>query len=203
LRKGIDILVNAYLSEFKADEPVCLVIKDSRMYTKGLAVRIRELSSRNDIASICYTEENIDHSRLPGLYTACDCYVHPYRAEGYGLPIAEAMACGKPVIVTGAGACLDFVEPDDAFFIKSVLEKMREKNVSGMATVDFPYWVVPDMKHLQELMRYVFCHQQLAKELGIRAGNRIRSDHTWKHAARRAAERIIAVASGTSSRSGS
>jgi glycosyltransferase involved in cell wall biosynthesis len=196
LRKGIDILVNAYLSEFKADEPVCLVIKDSRMYTKGLAVRIRELSSRNDIASICYTEENIDHSRLPGLYTACDCYVHPYRAEGYGLPIAEAMACGKPVIVTGAGACLDFVEPDDAFFIKSVLEKMREKNVSGMATVDFPYWVVPDMKHLQELMRYVFCHQQLAKELGIRAGNRIRSDHTWKHAARRAAERIIAVASG-------
>jgi len=45
-------------------------------------------------------------------------------------------------------------------------------------------------------MRYGFCHQQLAKEMGIRAGKRIRSDHTWKHAAQRVAERIIAVASG-------
>lgn len=196
LRKGIDILINAYLSEFKADEPVCLVIKDSNMYIKKLVSRIRELSLRKDIASICYTDENIDYNRLSGLYTACDCYVHPYRAEGYGLPIAEAMACGKPVIVTGAGACLDFVEPDSAFFIKSTMEKMEEKSISGMATVDFPFWVVPDMKHLQKVMRYVFSHQQFAKELGIRAGQRIRSDHTWKHAARRAAERIIAVASG-------
>lgn len=196
VRKGIDILINAYLSEFKADEPVCLVIKDSTMYTKDLAERIRELALRNDIASICYTEENIDYNRLPGLYTACDCYVHPYRAEGYGLPIAEAMACGKPVIVTGAGACLDFVEPDDAFFIKSTMEKINEKSVGGMPTVDFPFWVVPDMKHLQEVMRYVYNHQQFAKELGIRAGQKIRSDHTWKHAAKRAAERIIAVASG-------
>ncbi len=196
LRKGIDILINAYLSEFKADEPVCLVIKDSNMYTKALAAQIRELSLRKDIALICYTDENIDYSHLPGLYTACDCYVHPYRAEGYGLPIAEAMACGKPVIVTGAGACLDFVEPDNAFFIKSTMKKINEKSINGVATVDFPFWVVPDMKHLQEVMRYVFCHQQLAKEMGIRAGKRIRSDHTWKHAAQRVAERIIAVASG-------
>jgi glycosyltransferase involved in cell wall biosynthesis len=196
VRKGIDILINAYLSEFKADEPVCLVVKDSNMYSKELAARIRELALRNDIASICYTEENIDYNRLPGLYTACDCYVHPYRAEGYGLPIAEAIACGKPAIVTGAGACLDFVEPDNAFFIKSTMEKIDEKNIGGLVTVDSPFGVVPDMKHLQEVMRYVFNHQQFAKELGLRAGQRIRSDHTWKHAARRAAERIIAVASG-------
>ena len=76
------------------------------------------------------------------------------------------------------------------------MEKIDEKNIGGLVTVDSPFWVVPDMKHLQEVMRYVFNHQQFAKELGLRAGQRIRSDHTWKHAARRAAERIIAVASG-------
>ena len=39
---------------------------------------------------------------MAALYAACDCLVHPYRGEGFGLPIAEAMACGLPVIVTGS-----------------------------------------------------------------------------------------------------
>jgi glycosyltransferase involved in cell wall biosynthesis len=30
--------------------------------------------------------------------------VQPYRGEGFCLPIAEAMACGKPALVTGIGA---------------------------------------------------------------------------------------------------
>ena len=47
---------------------------------------------------------------LAGLYAACDCLVHPYRGEGFGLPIAEAMACGLPAIVTGYGAAMDFCD---------------------------------------------------------------------------------------------
>lgn len=193
MRKGIDILVNAYLSEFKAHEPVCLVIKDSPVYGKGLAARIKELSCRSDIASIIYTVDNVAHQDLPGLYTACDCYVHPYRAEGYGLPIAEAMACAKPVIVSGVGSCLDFVDPDTGYFIKCTLEKMKERNVSGMPTVDFPFWAVPDMKHLQSLLRYVYHNYHQASEIGELGAKKIRAEHTWKHAAARASERIIAI----------
>ncbi|MBN1756680.1 MAG: glycosyltransferase [Chitinispirillaceae bacterium] len=102
-RKGSDILINAYLSEFSADEQVCLVIKDSPVYVKGMAEKVQELTNRTDIARIIYTSRDISHEELPNLYASADCYVHPYRAEGYGLPIAEAMACGKPVIVTGGG----------------------------------------------------------------------------------------------------
>lgn len=193
LRKGVDVLVNAYLSEFKADEPVCLVIKDSQMYGKGLAGKIIELCKRKDIAPMIYIADNLPYDDIPALYNACDCYVHPYRAEGYGLPIAEALACAKPVIVTGGGACLDFVEPDQAFFIKCTFEQMKEKNVSGMETVDYPFWLVPDMGHLQNLMRYVFNNRALAAEKGRAAGKNIRTYHTWKTAASRAAERIVAL----------
>lgn len=198
LRKGIDILINAYLSEFKSHEPVCMIIKDSQMYEKGIASKIKELARRNDVAHIVYTDQNFSHEELAGLYSACDCYVHPYRAEGFGLPIAEAMACGKPVIVTGAGSCLDFVEPDTGFFIKCSPEKMKDRNVSGMPTVDKPFWMVPDMNHLQSVMRYVYRNYYIAKEKGALAGERIRAEHTWRHAAARASERIIAVATGNS-----
>jgi glycosyltransferase involved in cell wall biosynthesis len=41
--------------------------------------------------------------------------VFPYRAEGFCLPILEAMACGTPPIVPDFGACLDFCSTDVAF----------------------------------------------------------------------------------------
>lgn len=33
-------------------------------------------------------------------YTRCDIFLFPSRLEGFGYPVAEAMACGKPVVAT-------------------------------------------------------------------------------------------------------
>jgi len=192
-RKGTDILINAYLNEFKADEPVCLIIKDSNVYLRGMARKVRKLAQRNDIAKIVHNTSSLNHDDLPGLYTACNCYVHPYRAEGYGLPIAEAMACDIPVIVTGGGACLDFVNPDTGYFIKCSLETMRLKQVSSLETVDYPFWLTPDMGHLQSLLRYVFTNREKAIQRGKEAGTIIRSIHTWENAAHITGQRIHAL----------
>ncbi len=194
LRKGVDILVNAYLSEFRADEPVCLVIKGSNAYTKDLATKVEALSQRTDIASIIYLTQDIPPTDLPALYTACDCYVHPYRAEGYGLPVAEAMACGRPVIVTGAGACRDFAGEDTAFLIKCSMEKLDTWSVGGLKTVGNPFWLIPDIDDLRNLMRYAYRNQNEARDRGLRASETIRFSHTWKHAANAVADRLLALA---------
>lgn len=189
-RKGTDILINAYLNEFNVHEPVCLFIKDSNMYGKDLSEKVEALSKRDDIASIVYYSSDILHDELPGLYTAADCYVHPYRAEGFGLPIAEAMACGVPVIVTGGGACLDFVDPDSGYFIKCSIESMKSKQVSNLQTVDYPFWLVPDTRHLRSLLRYVYTNYDKASVIGTTAGNMMRTRHTWQISAAMAAQRI-------------
>ena len=41
---------------------------------------------------------------LRALYASCDVFVHASRAEGFGLPLLEAMACRTPVAATPAGA---------------------------------------------------------------------------------------------------
>ena len=51
-----------------------------------------------------YIDRILSETEMAGLYAACDCLVHPFRGEGFALPIVEAMACGLPVIVTGARA---------------------------------------------------------------------------------------------------
>jgi glycosyltransferase involved in cell wall biosynthesis len=194
LRKGVDILINAYLSEFGRSENVCLVIKGSSAYKKDLAEKVAALAERNDIAPVLYLTEDVLPNELPSLYAACDCYVHPYRAEGYGLPVAEAMACGKPVIVTGAGACRDFTSEEESYLIRCKTERFSEWSVSGIRTMGSPFWLLPDTDDLRRIMRHVFGHRDEAKAKGRKASEKIRKDHTWKQTVEAVRERILKIA---------
>lgn len=195
LRKGTDILVNAYLNAFTANDNVCLIIKDSFSYGKELATKIQSLSTRTDIAKIHYVLQNFKHEELPSLYRSCDCYVHPYRAEGFGLPVAEALSCGKPVITTEHGSTSDFINSQTGFLINSTIEYMKERSVSGFATVDLPWWSVPDMNHLQTLMRNVVEHYKDAQQRAGAGRNFIEEHFNLTAAAKKAAARIYTLIS--------
>lgn len=48
---------------------------------------------------------NVEEKRLAQLYAQCDIFVLPSFHEGFGIPIIEAMAFGKPVITTTMVGC--------------------------------------------------------------------------------------------------
>ena len=64
-----------------------------------------------------YLDGALSAAEMAGLYAACDCLAQPYRGEGFGLPMVEAMACGLPVVVTGLGAALDYCDDDTAYLL--------------------------------------------------------------------------------------
>lgn len=62
----------------------------------------------------------IEDDELSLIYNAMDVLLSPSQAEGFGLPILEAQACGKPVVtlnvtsmpeITFAGLCIEPVQP--------------------------------------------------------------------------------------------
>lgn len=193
-RKGIDSLLEAYLSEFSVDEDVCLVIKDfgSNSFYKGVTFEnvIKKIQSNPDFPKILYINDEYSEDQLAGLYTACHCLVHPYRGEGFGLPIVEAMACGVPVIVPDQGPSTDFCSQDTAFFVSSSEESLQEKKLDGLDTVDYPWWLKIDLHDLRKVMRYVYTNQKLAIEKGQHASQSILSSFTWKQSAVHITQRI-------------
>lgn len=63
---------------------------------------------------------NVSNEQLRALYSRAEALLFPSLAEGFGWPIAEAQACGCPVVTTGrapmtevGGEAAIYIDPDD------------------------------------------------------------------------------------------
>jgi glycosyltransferase involved in cell wall biosynthesis len=197
-RKGADILLETYLATFTRRDDVCLVVKDLGAATfyrdQGLGERIKAAQADAASAEIVYIDSDLSAGEMPGLYTACQCLVHPYRGEGFGLPIGEAMACGLAVIVPRHGACLDFCDESVAYLVDAREVRLPEPRIGSIPTVELPWWAEIDRVGLGDAMKRVVNEPAEAKTVGLRASARIRSQWTWDRAGAIAAARLLDVA---------
>jgi len=114
--KGLDILIKAFAIAHQKRPKLRLMIKDQQK-TYGLsgndfikAELVRHgLLTESILNAITLLSVNLNLPQMNSLYNCADWYISPYRAEGFNLPVLEAMACGTPVIVTGGGATDEFV----------------------------------------------------------------------------------------------
>ncbi len=124
-RKGLHLLLPAWLKAFSADDDVALIMKVSNNNFSDPKAPIAALN--NLLFKFDYTIERhapilviptmIDELYLPNLYTTGDVYIAPTLGEGFGFPIAESMACGIPTIVSNCSAPSEYVNADEGFLI--------------------------------------------------------------------------------------
>ena len=195
-RKGIDILLDGYTRTFTRDDDVALVIKDFGTNTfyrrQNFVEPIRWYQKQPDAPEIVYLDEELDDRQMNALYRACHALVHPYRGEGFGLPIAEAMACGLPVIVTGFGAAMDFCDAERAWLIPAEVEYFPDNLIGETETVSHPFWARPQRDAMESLMEQVYRNYSQARERAESASRWVRENLTWARAGQIACERLLA-----------
>lgn len=175
-RKGVDILIKAYLNEFSDKDDVCLVIKTHHNEENQIPKLLKQLKRVNSPEIEVIYNLELTENQIAYLYETSDTVVIPSRAEGFGLPIAEAMLKKRPVITTGYSGQMDFVNSDNSWLLDYKLEPTKSQ--LGLAN---SYWAEPSVTQLQEYMRYLYSNSK-SPEVSLKVGkayNQIKS-LTWE-----------------------
>lgn len=194
-RKGVDLLWTAYQSVFTAADDVSLVIKEcgseSSYRGQSLTDRIRaSASAKPGTPHLIVIKDEFDDEKLAALYRGANALALPYRGEGFGMPLAESLACGTPVITTGAGPAREFCPPDASYFIPATLADLdcSQSTLGPMSAP--PMRFEPDVNELARTMRRVFEHGSVSPVDRAGASKQIRSDFSWERVTRMMLSRI-------------
>lgn len=168
-RKNPFSLLKAFRMAFGSKDKVTLVLNCISSEVNRAAAA--QLQSQSSDLKVRILKKHLSERDYVSLIAACDCYVSLHRSEGLGLPCAEAMYLGKPVIATGYGGNTDFMNNANSFLVKYDLVEL-EKDYG-------PYekggvWAQPDIEQAAQFMRWVYDNRNEAREIGRRASMEIK-----------------------------
>lgn len=189
-RKGHMHTVQAFLEAFRAEDPVALVVRTSREDRTGqvpagggplagstawtLSALLREHGRADGrTPAVHLLTELLSPTEMRQMYRRADAFVSLSRGEGFGLGSFEMAAAGKPVVVTGFGGHLDYLDPHDAFLVDHAVVAVDARPGSASYTPD-QRWADPSVGHAAALMRALVDDRDDAMARGARLQARIR-----------------------------
>lgn len=182
-RKNPRQLLTAYFTEFTPEDNVYLLLKTYRLNcsnsekqaVRGDIENIKKSLSLGYYPPVIFFGDLLTKEQVGAIHGRGDCYVSLQRGEGFGIPLAEAMSHGKPVITTKYGGCLQFMNDDNSFLVparRAPVQGMIFRNYNGHMV-----WGDPDTMEARRFMRYCYENRNKAKETGERAAQEIASNY--------------------------
>lgn len=186
-RKGLDILLTAFVEEFCHGENVALVVKESEAVrgTGQALARMIKLAKAGvpDPPEIRLIVDAPPAEGIAAMLRRADCFVWSTRIEGFGLPPLEALACGTPVVSPSFGGFMDYLDDEVAILTEvDGMERMDEAARRFRLFDPAGEWGRPDPQSLRRGMRRAFEDRQALQAMG-EAGVRRASQYGWPEVA--------------------
>ena len=166
-RKNPQGAIDAWLEAFPRPAPgLRLIIKARNLSPAQRAALLDRLAGRSDVELM---ERELDPAGVAALTSAADITLSLHRSEGFGLPLAEAMARGGCVLCTGWSGNMDFMDETCAALVPF-----------GLVDIDDPegiyrgsHWAEPDVAAAGVRLRALAEDPEQRRRLGERARARI------------------------------
>lgn len=180
-RKGLDIAIRAFLTEFKPNEKARFFAKINPAY--GGIHPMMELNRLGLLDKrVVVNMDNVLDMQMAQMYNLLDVFVSPTKADAFNMPVLEAMACGVPAITTDFGGMSDYINNGkNGYLVNGELTFATDANPFYEGVL----WAIPYQKEIQEKMRYLFDNP---KELKKMSKNAIKTAKlwTWDNSAKKA-----------------
>ena len=187
-RKSVPEMINAFLQEFKPEEPVDLILSVDNPYSvDGMHSTEERLShygfldSRLKVKHFLKRSDYVKYIKNGHVLLTCA------RSEGWNLPLIEAMAAGTPALYTDYGAQLEFAQgrgvPVETLGVVPCLSG-DTYNVQALAGTQVPgYYTQPDYEDFRQKMRFAYENYTELKEKSAEDSELLRDEFTWENAA--------------------
>lgn len=152
-RKNPVALVDAFRLAFGADPTVELILKTSDGARFPVDM-LRLKAAIGEQKNVTLVDEVWSEDRVASLMRSADAYASLHRSEGFGLPLAEAMMAGIPVIATNWSGNTDFCTPDHSFPVDHVLVPFSDTH-GDYEQVRGARWAEPSVVHATQQLRRV------------------------------------------------
>jgi glycosyltransferase involved in cell wall biosynthesis len=163
-RKGWDLVLRAWDNDIDT-RPFCL------REDVGLVMKTTGKNIQTKCGNVVFEGRKLSVEELVKIFHIAHCFIFPSYAEGFGLPLAEAMSTGLPCLFTPWGGVTQFASKKNAFPLKYKL-------------VDIDYGVktrgaMASHEDLVRTMKYVKSNYRQALIRGKNARRTIENDFTW------------------------
>jgi glycosyltransferase involved in cell wall biosynthesis len=181
-RKGPEALLEAWAKAFSEDDDVCLIIKTFPNPHNNLDERLDTLrATYPSCAPIHVVTDDMTDPDLKALYQRCHVLVAPSYAEGFCLPIAEAMLSGIPCITTSWSGQLDFCTTDNSWLVDYCFEQ-AETHFGLVPSA----WAAVDIDELATAMKAAYrSSSEQRSAMAYRGRELLLSKFKWNNVAKR------------------
>lgn len=184
-RKGYDKLLEAFRKVFCGNEKVELIIKgDYFIDHEKKKIALEEFIGSFGCNNIKTFYGVLSEKDLPFLYYHADAFVFPSRAEGWGLPLIEAIATGTPIVATNYSGHSEFLSEINGMY-QEVRYKIGPIDDEEFAkywpspTREYGNWADPSAESLADLMRDVYENKEKCGRDALMASEIIRQKFDW------------------------
>lgn len=180
-RKNPELLIRAFLDEFKHQDDVELYLKDTNEDT--------EIERKyKDQQQIIFNGKKLSPNEIGDLLATFDIAVFPSRGEGFGLGGLQAMGVGTTCICTNWGGFKQYLNPEYNYALDYKLVDIDK--VASNNTTYSGQWAEGDYDHLRKLLRYAYDHQDEIHDKGRRSAEWVKEYWTWERAAQQLVDAI-------------